>query len=378
MVAEEESLMATAEQQPGQPGAWPALDIVKAACVAGMILAHAFYWLATDAGTLLVDPQSRAFPWVARLMVLGVLPMMLPFTAGCVLRAGPFAGTSDGPIARRQLVALCGSAVFIGCCGVLMNVLAAGWTVYDAWNVLQFVGLSMVVTMLLLLRRLGVAAVAVAGVVALLVGPALVPLLPAESYLAGILLGDADGYHAWPFFPWYALVAGGFVMTDAYMRWRGNAGAFAARLAAGGVVLTGIAWTQNSLVPALDPDDLLGAQLFSPSPALVLAIAGWACLLFASAILLAGRVDLRRYGAVNCYSKGILWVYIAHMVVGVRLTDWYVGAMPQSVAREIPGTPVLILFPLFLLLFSWGAGYLTIRLLQEKRIIVRLRPRRAA
>lgn len=349
-----------------------ALQLLKAVCVAGMVAVHGFYWAATKGGRIAVGEDNALFSIVKNGMALGILPLLLPFTAGCAMRMRwPNQDGEAQPMPLRDALL---QAVGLSALGYLMNVLAAGTRVLWAWNVLQFYGLSLVVSAVLF--RIGRGpALAVVGVLALAVADPLRSSIPFERGPAcvRILLGDPVDFHTWPFVLWFPTVAFGWLVADAILRLRESVWLRAGLFLVGGLAAYH-AYGAGLLLPRFDRLNLIGPRVMQPPAAGVVGILAWAALLTAVVLCFARYLRPARYGLVRCFSAGILWIYLAHMILGARLAE----LLPErSVALSDPGSPaalVLLLgFPLFLLLFSGLVGYGAVRVLQERRFRIRVR-----
>ena len=358
--------------------AWPALDLVKFLCVLWMILLHTFFWVATEYGYITFNAGGRAFGAMRYLMVLGFFPLMLPVTAGCAFRLSLSPNASlprlDRAAMRRVLV----TSALICCAGFAMNVLSAGLKVVFAWNVLQLVVCSYLVigAVLTILPVAALIPVAVANLVAT---PFLRHSLSGhESYWTLAMIGRVPSGFGWPLFPWIAAVVFGFLISDAYLHF-GARPRFAHALLAGGAVLTIIPLADGTFIPALDRMNLMGARLFNPPPTFILGVMGVSAICLAAATFLSPVVWWRRHGIVASFSKGILWVYVCHMIVGTRLYEFlhmhYRREGPLMDAGPLLGPAIAIAFPLLLIAASWATGYAVIRLFGEKFIHVTVRRR---
>jgi len=354
---------------------WPAFDLIKCACAVGMVLAHGLYWTWTVRGRFILPPESpwfTAFQWG---MFLGVCPLALPFLAGAALRlryAAPVSEHESGSILRTLAL----QSVVLAILGYLMNVLAAGWYDLWAWNVLQLIAVSFLLTGTLYLRK-SVLPVAAFGLLVLALTDPLRDILPNQDRgaLFRVILGDPLDWHQWPIFPWSATVAFGFVLADAYFRFSRDH--FVWICTASGVLLTALAGALGRIIPAFDPKNLIGSQIMQPPVALVLGIVGVLLLVFASLTTIQSRIHFSRNGFVRCFSGGILWIYLIHMIIGVRvsyiiLRYFDYNAIVMAWSRDLRAT-ILIAFPALLLLPSWAVGYCTIVWLHDKRVSIRLR-----
>ena len=114
---------------------WPAFDLIKCICAVGMVLVHGFYWTWTMHGRFILPPDSLWFITFQRGMFLGVCPLTLPFLAGAALRLR-YSQPSDKRVPTKMLGMLTLQSALLAALGYAMNVLAAGWYVLWAWNVL--------------------------------------------------------------------------------------------------------------------------------------------------------------------------------------------------------------------------------------------------
>jgi uncharacterized membrane protein len=362
----------------GRTAAWPGFDFIKFLCILFMVLVHSFYWLATTYGLMRLDPTDFAYRVIPFAMLVGVFPLMLPFTAGCVFRLTLAAGPALPPLPWervRSIAVSCAAVAFLGFC---MNFLCSGITVFFAWNVLQTAGLAIVV-IALLVRRGRIWPVAVAAAAALVLATPLrdwVSLGTGSPYALKVLLGDPTGYHVWPFLPWFPTVAAGFGLAHAYLGRSSDARFFWGSLLAG-ALLVGWAGLSGELIPAYDHYDLVGAAIFIARPAFVAGVVGISlCLTAFATRCFAGRPFAPR-GIVICFGRGILWIYLIHMVVGVWIDRLLLFRLDKAAVLRHPLVPVhlaaLVGLPVALVLLSWGVGWAAVRLLGGKRLRITLR-----
>jgi uncharacterized membrane protein len=363
---------------PREGSAWPALDLVKFWCVLWMILLHTFFWVATEYGYITFNAGGRAFAAMRYLMVLGFFPLMLPVTAGCAFRLSLSPNARLQPLDRAAMRSVLVTSAFICCAGFAMNVLSVDLKIVFAWNVLQLVACSYLVIGLVL-TILPVEALIPLAVAILVVTPVLRHTLSGrESYWALAMVGRVPSGFGWPLFPWVAAVIFGFIISGAYLRF-GTRQRFPHALLAGGVVLTIIPLVDGTFVPALDRLNLMGARLFNPPPTFILGVFGVSAICVAVATFLSPVIWWRRRGIVASFSKGILWVYVCHMVVGTRLYELlhmhFRREGPLMNAGPFLGPAIAIAFPLLLIATSWATGYAVIRLFGEKVIHITVRRR---
>jgi len=359
------------------PSDWRWLDLLKCLGVIGMILSHAVYFTWTYSGQLAIGEDHRLYSLFQSMMFLGWFPLMLPFIAGAAFYMRLAPNLAEGTrILTPTLLIQCAIVALVG---YGMNVLAAGWYALHSWNVLQTVAVSMLVIALLAESRFGVWAVAIVGGLLLVVSDPLRQWWPPESRpdVVRILLGDPDDWHTWPLVPWFTLVAFGFALAH-WHRIARSSGSFVGFSILVGIGLVIAAAFSDRLVPVLDEANMIGPAVMQPPTIAVLGLIGVALLL--SALLTAGQDHFRitRYGLVQCYSAGIFWIYLVHLVIGMRLSNTiFSGSFQREAVLATPLQPthltVLIGIPLLLLLISWLVGYLTLMISHEKRFRLHLR-----
>jgi len=354
---------------------WPAFDLIKCICAVGMVLVHGFYWTWTMHGRFILPPDSLWFITFQWGMFLGVCPLTLPFLAGAALRLR-YSQPSDKRVPTKMLGMLTLQSALLAALGYAMNVLAAGWYVLWAWNVLQLIAVSFLLIGTLYLSK-SILPVAALGVLVLALTEPLRDGLPDQDRNAifRVMLGDRLDWHQWPIFPWSATVAFGFVLADAYSHFRRDR--FVWACAVTGLVLTFLAGLLGRIIPVFDPKNLIGSQIMVPPPETVLGIVGVLMLLFAGLTAIQSRLHFSRRGIVRCFSGGILWIYLIHMIIGVRSSDIIFNRFDHAnivTALSQGWHPVfMIAFPALLLLLSWGVGYCTVVWLHDKRVSIRLR-----
>ena len=123
----------------------------------------------------------------------------------------------------------------------------------------------------------------------------------------------------------------------------------------------------GDFVPVLDRNNIWGSGIFQPSPFFMLGLMGF----FGALITLSGvwmtrfAPALSNTSLINCYSKSILWIYLLHIVIGYRLSEWLKPLLPLSL--------LLIALPVFLWLMAWGIGWLNLRYFYRKKWTIVLR-----
>jgi len=343
---------------------WPGLDLSKFLCVAAMIFIHAIFWLVSD-HDVRISTSTFVMPFIQQSMVLGLLPLSIPITAGCMLRMHlqPYWGQPS--LGDYSLIKIVGIAFFLVMLGFLMNGLAFGLSSSLSWDVLQFMALSYVI-IAVLLKVFPVWLLAVMGVYVLLVAEFVATAWPAlNNHFLLTLWFTSSPYVFWPFFPWFSVVVFGFFVAHLYLQQR------ALFVPVLGIASTGLVFfsvLMGDFVPALELNNIWGSGIFQPSPVFMVGLMGFFGLLITVSSVVMTRFFpvMSNTSLIHCYSKGILWIYVLHIIVGYRLAEWLKPLWPLSV--------LLMALPLFLWLMAWGIGWLNLRYFYRKKWTIVLRP----
>ncbi len=351
------------------------IQISKTACCVGMVLTHGLFWATTSRGQFLFPVDSVLGELAPYMTWIAFFPLLLPFTAGCIY------ALSSNENTPSKLESTPFASIFWEACGLvflgtLMNFLAGGWYALKAWNVLQFIAVALIVIWILL-RIGGRWALTIAALAVLLGTDFLRPWLLEHSKAdwALILVGDPRDFHSWPILPWLPMMIAGFLIADLTFCAFSRRGIFLLLFI--GSALVAISAVTGSLIPEFVPSNFIGPEVMHPRTLRSVGIVGLGFLLLGSAGLAAPYVKLAPRGFVHCFSRGILWIYLLHMIVGSRLAR-ILDKQINPAELTASGHPVFAAayifgFLLFLLAFSWAVGWLSIVLLSEKRIEIRLR-----
>lgn len=346
---------------------WTALSVVKFVCVAMMIFVHAHLVLITD-DYAITDTAGFFYKVTSDFMFVGLFLFTLPIISGAILRMDFGEHIVGEKLVDYSLKKVIRAAIFLILAGFFMN--AITWTVWYifSWNVLQLIAVSFVV-IALLLKMFSTRIVFLFGAITLLAAEPFRNFFGnvSHSYFASILLGADNCYVFWPFFPWFSVVAFGFLFAHFYLKHKDSL-KFRISAISVAVLFLGIAIVRGEISPLLDPKYIWGPSLFQPKIGLVLATMGLFCLLTVIANLFFNNINLKKYGIINSYSKGILWIYVFQMFASYKLAP----VIKSFYSMHEPSLAYFIL-PIIMLLSSWLVGALSIKLLQEKLIVVRLK-----
>jgi len=336
---------------------WVALDVVKFISVLAMILIHSHFVLIAD-NYRITDTSGFFYRISEKFMFLGLFIMILPMLAGVVLK-------TYNNLDIKKIIKL---AFFISFLGFFMNALIWGTGYLFSWNVLQFLGLSFIVISFLM-NYFSVREVFLLSLLVLISTGPLRNFLAEFSniYLVSIFVGADNQYIFWPFFPWFSLVGFGFVFTHIYEKYS-NAMRFNISTFFVGSFLILIAVLRNEASPFLDPKYIWGPSIFQPKFGFVLAAIGLFCILISTANILFNNIKLNKYGIINSYSKGILWVYLFQMFFSFYLSVIIKVFFPMNEPRL-----AYFILPILMIFLSWRVGAMSIKLLQEKKLIITLK-----
>jgi len=308
----------------------PFVDALRGLAVAGMLVIHlSEWWLA---------PAARWTKTFALLYFLSklVAPIFLTLVGvALVLRFGgrPTRWADLGPVLLRGLKILALGYVFN------LVVWASVWGLEEVanWDVLQLIGLSLVVCGLLLLAPWWARLALALGVAWL--GTALtvrhLGFLP--TYLADVVHGWGPPAY-FPILPWMAYALGGTVLGEAYL-WAcpeqcrrarqarrapprsGGAGGgrFTALVAALGTVLLVLGALGQPWTVSFDPGELWLAEFSHPRPAQLAFAGGAALLLFGGLLALYALRESAWLDPLVAMGREALFIYVLHHLVGYTL-----------------------------------------------------------
>jgi|GEM_PF-6309139 len=333
-----------------------------------MIFVHCSVWLVTREDVALLTDDFLV-PQIRRFALLGLFPLMLPALAGssfyAYLRRSGASINSNSSVRRISDISLWQLVrvflFFIGL-GFLTNLLSWGPSVSFDWDVLGFIGLCWLVMAALLRVGLGLL-IDVLALGCLMTSPWLTDVY-GTGWFGVVLFGSEHRGAYWPFFPWFAVVAFGFRLTEWLWfnsdRWPMKWGI----LFFGGGVSVVVSMVFSDHLIRFDDQNVWGAGVFKPGIAGIVAVCGVLCLMIAGGAWWLKDRSLKRYGFINCLSTGILWIYVVHQIVGANLSYWLkkAGHLPM----------VSLAFFAIELALSFGVGVLAVYL-QHHRIRLILR-----
>src|SRR3989338_2786912 len=187
---------------------WPGLDLVKFICISSMILVHMFIWFLLIPGGL--NTEHKVYRFMSSFLFVALFNLAIPSTAGSTLRF--YMGKGPKKIFFISL--------FIAILGYIMNPIAFGQRLAFSWNVLQFIALSFIVIALAnYIHKYIIYLLAILSLV-FITSIKTFFLNINNSYLNVVFIGNDSGLHLWPFFPWFAIVVLGYLISDIYVNYR--------------------------------------------------------------------------------------------------------------------------------------------------------------
>jgi len=294
------------------------LEIMKGVMVMLMILLHTFLWF------FLVEDYSgdlSSFPLEYReqfsmLRLISMLVILIPAAAGATfyfyLKKRKREGKGKGVVGR------CLSLLVLG---YVVNFVAWGLPDLWAWDVLQFISLSFLA--LFMFSFVSEWWLAGSAAIILFLSPIVSRVLQPydASYPIIILISNESGMHYWAFFPWFTSVATGYLLMRLFdTGWLEKV--WCRRLFVMiSVLAILISLVKGEFIFDEDFSNLWGPAVFLPPTAQMLALLGLFVLFFLS---LHGYrpQSLPKWGFLNAFSKGILWIYIFHLIIGYSIVEF--------------------------------------------------------
>lgn len=306
---------------------WIALDCFKAAAVFVMIAWHLSIWwvnLNPSIGKSLLMVGVTPWPYLLQVIVAfsGHFVMSIPLIAGAALRF--YMNKFNSSHGNKLLAAVLKRAAALACLGFVMNLLAFGVEYWHLWNALQLISISIVIIIIFMVYS-SPYLLAISGFLAIFTAPLIRDLLHnAHNYFSFMLVGDQFGDNIWSFFPWYGVIVYGFLFVHLYLHFKDKHKKKILKLfllGAGFFVIV-LALAKNRFFYAVDLQYPWGPLLFQPHTLTVLAQLSVFSVLIIMMDFFSPRMKTRKFGIINVFSKGILWIYVVHMIVGFRLIEF--------------------------------------------------------
>jgi len=334
------------------------MNVVKFISVAMLIFIHAHMMLVTNNNYGFDDTSSFFYKITDKFMFLGLFLTILPMLAGYVFRI-----SEDHELRKTIKI-----AIFLLFVGFFMNLAIWGIEYVFSWNILQFVGLSFVV-ITFLMSYFSERVIFLLSSVAILVAPLLRNFLTnvSNSYFIDIFIGNINHFMFWPFLPWFGVVGFGFLFAHYQLKYK-NDFKFRTISLFLGIAFLLFAIATNTISPPLNSDYVWSLDIFQPKIGFVLATMGLFLVLSVLGTFFWEKANFKKYGIINSYSRGILWIYVSMMFAnGV-----FYYAMKDRLPLNNPAS-IYFIWMIFIFAFSWAVGALSIKFLDEKKLIVYLK-----
>ena len=337
---------------------WLALDCFKAVAIFVMIVWHLSIWWvnlnpAIEKGLLMVG--FTPWPYLLQVIVAfsGHFSMSIPIVAGTALRFYLYKIEKQNKGNTLSLITKRAIALLV--LGYIVNLLAFGHDSWHLWNVLQLISLSMIIITVFMLYS-SPYFLAALGFAVIFAAPFIRNILQGVNYYpAFALIGDKFGDNIWSFFPWFGVIVYGFLIAHLYLRFRAKKSEANLRLllASASLIIIFIALLKNKFFYAVDFQYPWGPLLFQPPTLTVLAQLSVFTILLVLFDFIFSGTKISRFGIINVFSKGILWIYFVHMIVGFRLIKFLADNGFQN-------NLVLYFVMIFIFLLSYAVGAVSV------------------
>lgn len=296
---------------------WVTLDILKSFGILIVVIGHTFFWWYNDKGSYNLILFN----------LVGVLPASLPITAGAAFRSYVKKFFDDKKLRLFKNSGLIKKIVkrsfFLMSIGYLMNFLTWGKEELFTWDVLQFAAIS-ILFLTIFLYFVSMWHLVIFTSLLLLLSPLIRDFLQSfypQSYFTIITVGDIYGEHYWPFLPWFILMVYGFLLGHYYIylsKKNKSKEFYLYFIVIGTIIFLGIFLTGN-LFFEVDPSNIWSTKLMQPPIVKVIGFASIFTILISSVGFLIDKIKIKKYGFINTFSKGILWIYVLHTIIGYHL-----------------------------------------------------------
>ena len=291
------------------------LDIIKAVGVIFMMVLHTVVWWFSD--DYITNDKVLEFTFF--LEVVGFFVFLIPITAGAAFYYYLIKNKYYGQ--RKNIGAVLKRSIVLLFLAYLTNIIAFGLEDILSWDVLHFFSLGFII--LYAFSFFPIHYLAIFSFVSTVIAPLLRNILLDfnDSYWAIILVGNNTSYHYWAFFPWFALIGFGMVIADLYYKGLLKNKSLQKTLVLASLGAIAISFYLNELIFDSNIVSVWGPHIFMPPISRIFAIVGMFFLFF---IILKKYPpkSTAKYGIVNAFSKGILWIYISHLIIGFNFINF--------------------------------------------------------
>jgi len=356
---------------------WKVLDIIKFICIVLFMYGH-FVFLTIASPTLsIAKTEGLLFVLTKAFRFLGQFAYFMPLLTGCILRAGIGKVKNQNPNLKIRNIVFNGIILIV--IGFLMNMITFGIMKAFSWNILQTIAVSCLLTVIIF-KLFGEIGLILASFLILLFSSYIAQLFSQYNsyYFVGIFIGNTTKFIFWPILPWASFVFIGFLLAHYYIKSK-NSTYYKYSVFSISVICILIAFLRGEVIQPIYKDFVFAPFIIQPALGYLLIAIGLFCILLLLLNEFEENIKLRKYGIINSFSKGILWIYIVQMILiyKMRTISWrIIPGFSEKVTSNVIVMKYLILYCglfIMVLLVSWLVGYLCIRFLQEKRFIIILR-----
>lgn len=346
------------------------IPLIKFFQVFLMIFSHTCIWAFSFDDTVL-RTGNYLYWFVSKLMVLGFIQLSMPITAGIVFRE-----EIDKFIFKHQILSFPLKKVFylfffFALFETLVNLMAFEFSHALDWDILKYIGLSFII--IIIMGKGSILSLLFLGWFFIIGTPTVHELLEGSSGIfVNILIGNSKEGFYWPLFPWFGCVAFGFLLMH-YYKLCENKKRFQWGCLGVGVLACLLFHLYFGVQLELGLRNIWGSKIFQPPLNQLIGLFGYYLILFSICSLVAPEIKLNKYGIVNSYSKGIIWVFAIHSILIHRLFyayDVFFGYKSYGVYH------MLFKFFFFVPLsigIAWFVGSQSIKIFQDKRMVLRFR-----
>lgn len=300
---------------------WQALDLFKVIAMFLLVLVHCLIWLVTAGTDRQIGTNDPLWSFLVSdfFTYFGMIPMSLPITIGLSFRFmlnkywENFENLSWMSVLKRSLVLF-----FLG---TLANVMAWGWDEIWVWDILQFAAVSLIFV-IFVLKYFNPKTLYTLGLVVLFGSQYLrdTILVKPEFYSNKffiIILGDFEGDHFWPLFPWVFYVILGVFISSLFIKHGDRISNWL--IASASATLMALSGLGLSINMQIDLKDIWGPNFMLPSAYTVLAIGSYAILLLG--LLMKIKINsLVLKSIILRLSNQITLFFVVHLIVGANVT----------------------------------------------------------
>src|SRR3989338_2944403 len=339
-------------------GRWRGLDIVKAIGVILMVVLHVVMWwyIPYDYGAERVSEMF--FFFLPFLKFIGLFVIIIPITAGASLRYFLDENFKD----NEKLVMVLKRSFLLIFTGYFMNLLAWGRAEFLDWDVLQFVGVGLALAALMI-RFFSMPFLWIVGALTLISAPFLRMALGKWelNYIIAVLIGNNEGNFFWPFFQWFSFIIYGFFISHYRLTCRNKKNIYLILQIFSFIVLI-LAFYLNKLFFVDDIRNIWGPGIFQAPTLTLLANIGVFNLMLIFAEKFFKSVKTKKFGVINVFGRGILWIYVLHIVIGYYLVNFVKYYFVDSVMA-------MLITIAFMLVLSYVIGVAAVWLKERKAML---------